>query len=325
MALCKKPIFIKAAKGLVPCGQCFTCRLNLRRKWTFRLLLEHLMHKDNRWITLTYAQEFLPLEYTDLKTGQIFYGHISDRPYSSATLNPRHIELFLMRLRKALFPRKFRYFLCGEYGDQNDRPHYHVCFFGLGSADVPLIKSCWTDPITGLPYGRAKDEGVLGPDSMQYTAGYTMKKMTSNKSDYQSEYLQNRYPEFMRGSKGLGRDAVPKLAKALASESGLDYISKVEDIPRSFSYNGKKWPIDRYIREKILDALHLTDPLKEAGQTRFAKEMRSLSLRAELNPEFSSAGVISPYVLEKQYTAENAQRVLNTETKAKLNMKGRTL
>lgn len=318
MALCKKPIHIKAAKGLIPCGQCFTCRLNLRRKWTFRLLLEHLLHTNNRWITLTYDPEHLPTEYTNLKTGEVFHGHVSSQPYSNSTLCPRDVDLFLMRLRKSIFPRKFRYFLCGEYGDDNGRPHYHVCFFGLGRDDVPAIKLAW-----GL--GRAKDEGALSPHSMQYTAGYTMKKMTSNKSDFQSEYLQNRYPEFMRGSKGLGRGAVSKLVEVLKSESGLDYIERVEDIPRSFSYNGKRWPIDRYIRDKIIEELSLTLDLKEAGQSRFKKEMSALQLRAEINPKFKVAKAISPYVLEQQYLEENAQKILNTETRVKTFQKRRTL
>lgn len=318
MALCKKPIFIKAASGLVPCGQCLPCRLNLRRKWTFRLLLENLLHTNSRWITLTYDPQHLPSEYTDMRTGEIYYGHESHQPYSTSTLAPYDVELFLMRLRKKLFPRRFRYFLCGEYGDDNGRPHYHVCLFGLSVDDVPFIKAAW-----GL--GRAKDEGELGPHSMQYTAGYTMKKMTSNKSDYQSEYLQHRYPEFMRGSKGLGRDAVPQLIKVLSSESGLDYIARAEDIPRHITYLGKKWPIDRYIREKIIETLSLEVDLKELGQERFKKEMSALSIRAELNPKFSGSETITPYVLEKQYLEENAQKILNTETRVKTFIKRRTL
>ena len=39
----------------------------------------------------------------------------------------------------------FSYMLVGEYGEQNHRPHYHVCFYGLEEHIVKEIMLPWQD------------------------------------------------------------------------------------------------------------------------------------------------------------------------------------
>jgi len=67
--------------------------------------------KDNTacFITLTYNDKNLPDDYS---------------------LNKQHFKDFLKRFRKAIEPAKIRYFMCGEYGDDSWRPHYHAIIFG---------------------------------------------------------------------------------------------------------------------------------------------------------------------------------------------------
>ncbi len=316
MALCKFPIHLKQAGGIVPCGQCFTCRLNKARFWTFRLMMEARLHQENWWTTLTYSDDYLPQEYIDPDTGQIFEG-------SPGTLSPRHVELFLKRLRKSLFPTQLRFFLVGEYGESTNRPHYHLCLFGVGEDVIPHIKKCWTDPVSKLPLGM-QDLRSCGPISQQnarYTVGYTLKKLTK----VNDSRLEGRYPEFTRSSKGIGLEFAKRYAASINNPSGLATILATGDIPRSVRYDGRWWPLDRYMRDKILEFLNIKEQLHALGFERYKKEMRSLSHRAELNSNFSSAKEITPYVMEKQYQAETRQQVLNTETRAKLKMKDKPL
>ena len=116
--LCKRPYMYKGVLA-AGCGQCLPCRINRRRKWTYRMLFEAMKHDHSAFITLTYenAPEF----------------------YGVQTLDPEHTKRFIDRLRKRLkrdtslphyFPKKIRYFLVGEYGDESDRPHYHLALFG---------------------------------------------------------------------------------------------------------------------------------------------------------------------------------------------------
>ena len=71
------------------CGQCMPCRINRRRLWTSRLVLESALHVSNLFVTLTYANDFGPINWS---------------------LTPRHITLWLKRLRKML-GYEVRYFV----------------------------------------------------------------------------------------------------------------------------------------------------------------------------------------------------------------------
>lgn len=317
MALCKHPIHLKQAGGLVPCGQCFTCRLNKARFWTFRIMMEARLHEKTLWTTITYNDDFLPKSYFDPNTGQVFEGDTK----GFSTLHPEDVELFLKRVRKKLPPRSFRFFLCGEYGEDNIRPHYHLCVFGHGEEILPLLQRSWTCPVTKKPYGLIDriSHGPITWQNARYTAKYNLKKLT-RKDD---KRLEGRFPEFTRSSKGLGMGFVKRFADALRNSSGYAHILATGDIPRQVRTDGRTWPLDRYLREKILEELGIKNALLQYGQEKFQKEMSALSLRAELNPKFKTAGQITPYVLEKQYIEENRQRVLNTEKRAQLFMKGK--
>ena len=91
------------------CGQCIPCRINRKRLWTHRLMLESFSHSDATFVTLTYDPE----------------------KYSGESLRPEDVTKFLKRLRRKLEPKKLRYYLVGEYGDKTGRPHYHIALFGF--------------------------------------------------------------------------------------------------------------------------------------------------------------------------------------------------
>jgi hypothetical protein len=77
---------------------------------------ESQMHTSNSFVTLTYAPEHLP---------------------SNHSIAKREIQNFFKRLRKRT-GIKLRYFACGEYGEKNNRPHYHAIIFGYDFPDKYL-------------------------------------------------------------------------------------------------------------------------------------------------------------------------------------------
>ena len=56
--LCRKPFSKKGAQ--FGCGQCMACRINRRRIWTHRIMLEALVSPSASFLTLTYNKENLP-------------------------------------------------------------------------------------------------------------------------------------------------------------------------------------------------------------------------------------------------------------------------
>lgn len=96
----------------LPCGRCIGCRLERSRQWAVRMMCESQMHDVSSFVTLTYDEANLP---------------------SDLSVSKRHLQLFFKRLRKAGY--SFRYYACGEYGEDYSRPHYHLCLFGVNFAD----------------------------------------------------------------------------------------------------------------------------------------------------------------------------------------------
>lgn len=200
---------------MLPCGQCLICRITRRRKWTARLLLEHQCHKEACFITLTYGDWSLPPDQC---------------------VSKRELQLFFKRLRKLIDPKQIRYYACGEYGKKFGRPHYHAIIFGLpptkGTYD--LIVNAWQSR------GRI-DVAYCEKNSMQYVAGYVAKKYT--KDDYKEN---NRTPEFALMSRrpALGSGALDYLAQHAFAQNPFDVLSVIE-------YQGKQFPLDRTLREKL--------------------------------------------------------------------------
>lgn len=148
----------------LPCGRCTGCRLERSRQWAVRCLHESQQHQDNCFVTLTINDKHLvPMMGISRDTHQ----------------------KFMKRLRKHT-GQKIRYYMCGEYGEQLQRPHYHYILFGIDFPDKykwrenngniayrsPTLEKIW-------PYGHAEISAV-NFETCAYVARYVMKKITGN-------------------------------------------------------------------------------------------------------------------------------------------------
>lgn len=137
---------------------------------------EAQLHKRNCVITLTYDEVLTPsLVYEDF---QLFMKRLRQQVRR---------EDVLRKLPKDE-RRKVRFYMCGEYGDENGRPHFHSCLFGYAFADtVPWRKA--GDRSTWLYRSRLLERlwphgfstvGDLNLRSAGYVARYCMKKVTGD-------------------------------------------------------------------------------------------------------------------------------------------------
>lgn len=238
--ICKKP-FTRGALTF-GCGQCVSCRINRRRLWASRLLLESYKHGDSAFITLTYDEEHLP---------------------NDLSLRPADVQAWLKRIRKAVEPLRLRFYLVGEYGEETQRPHYHVILFGFRTclrsrtehrlpvccSQCSLVKTTWT-------FGGV-DLGTVTTDSIQYVCGYILKKMTA-KNDIR---LNGRYPEFARMSlrHGIGAGAMSDLAfQMMLNDVALDEVARLDgDVPTYLKEGRKSVLLGRYLRKCLRKELGL--------------------------------------------------------------------
>lgn len=229
---CGYPIILKGrAFG---CGQCISCRINQRRVWTHRLLLEASQYEHNAFVTLTYDEEHYP---------------------EGGSLCPADMRNYLKRLRKKLYPRTFRYFGAGEYGEKSEHPHYHLALFGT--------ETCRRGSTALSRHGRACCEnctlhtetwgkghvylGSLTDQSAAYIVGYVTKKITNPKGE---EELAGRHPEFARMSNrpGLGAGIMDEVASTLMQHRLEDVI---EDVPLVLRHGKKLMPLGKYLRRRL--------------------------------------------------------------------------
>lgn len=182
---------------------------------------EASLYQANCFVTLTYAPEHLPaggnLQYRDF---QLFVKRLrSARRYAFlpsriSGVQPVHAAAFLSEPARAL-----RFFMCGEYGTLNLRPHYHACLFNVDFSDSvisgksaagevflssPTLSKLW-------PFGRAvvQDLNII---TAAYCARYVVDKVTG--PDAEAHY-QGRTPEFCRCSlkPGIGAEWFEKFGE----------------------------------------------------------------------------------------------------------------
>jgi hypothetical protein len=250
MSLCVKPF----AKGIEEygCGNCIPCRVTRRRAWTHRLILESFLHEKCSFVTLTYDDDHLPHSYGEMVQGK----EINRVKSKEETLDPVDLTKFIKNLRKEIHPRKIKYYAVGEYGDQTERPHYHLAIFGMASDEpsqfVQLRKRS-NDPdveIIRRKWGKgAVDVAELNRLTAQYLCGYVTKKMTDKNNEDTKKWLKGRHPEFMHCSNGLGAGAASSIAEICRKH--YQKIVENGDVPNYLKHGNKKMPLDSYMKEQV--------------------------------------------------------------------------
>lgn len=213
--LCISPITLSG--NTFACGQCMSCRINKRRDWVSRLMLEAASSAASFFVTLTYRR----FQYNE---------------NGFPTLDKEHIVLWLKRFRKKFPPKSVRYFVVGEYGDKSGRPHYHGLLYF--SQPVPahvlhlaLVES-WQIGMVHV--------GDVTHESIQYCCGYAVKKWTNEKA------CPNMLPEFSLKSQGLGKFSIAEFQRLAQPDRNGELIVQSE-----YRLNGKLWPLPKYIKRKV--------------------------------------------------------------------------
>lgn len=196
---------------VIPCGNCWSCKLNYSAQWATRIMSEVKESEHNYFVTLTYDDEHLPIAESIEYKENIYH---NDGTWSG-TLWEKDVQTFLNSLRK-YFERKghkgIKYYYCGEYGTETLRPHYHMILM-----NCPLninqfynthvdknFKAHWkSHEIENYWKKGMIDLAEVEWSSAAYVARYCMKKISNNvdKSDY---CKIGKIPEFVRMSRNPG-------------------------------------------------------------------------------------------------------------------------
>lgn len=260
-------------------------------------MLEQLLHQNSAFVTLTYADETLPLTSTGL-----------------ATLESMHLRNWLKLLRNKIAPLRIRFFAVGEYGDVSERPHYHAALFGHptcvrgrtlrrpGHSRPEWEACCDVCRLVGYTWKKGDvDLGTLTPESAQYIAGYVTKKLVGNHPK-----LLGRHPEFGRQSNrpGIGADFMHEVASTLL-EHGLESL---EDVPTQLQHGGRKLPLGSYLTRRLRKLVGHDEKAPQVTLDRIQEELQPLRETA-----FNASRSFKAEVVK-----DGEQKRLNQATRAKI-------
>lgn len=209
-----------AIQCYVPCGKCTACRVNKANEWALRCYHEMQYVEKSCFLTLTYANEYLPENSSVVKSD---------------------VQKFMKRLRKYHLVRS--YMAVGEYGSARRRPHYHLCIFG------------WS-PSNPIPFGRSRSGNMLYNDaelsrlwrfgwavsedcnvlSAAYLARYSKKMIKSDSPLAEEPFcLTSRNIRLSNGAQG-----------AIGAQWLCDFVERNGLNLPYFSVGEKKYPVPRY-------------------------------------------------------------------------------
>lgn len=227
----------------LPCGQCIGCRIDRARDWSLRIGHESKLHGQSWFVTYTYEQMPNPpsLIYSDFQN-------------------------YLKRQRKVSGP--FRFFVCGEYGDLNWRPHWHAIMFGLtlndlqrfgGSDQMPLYTSKTVQNAWGRGFVTI---GGVTPQSANYVARYNLKKVTGDRAKFHYQWID---PET-----GEEHQLTPELCRMSTRPGiGADWYKRFHGDVHTHDYvvrDGAKNPVPRYYDKLSKSQGYELDEIKQQRQ-----------------------------------------------------------
>lgn len=192
----------------LPCGMCIGCRMRRASDWTIRVMHEAQMYDRNCFITLTYGRDSLPPE---------------------SSLCHDDYQKFMKRLRKRTVD-PVRFFMCGEYGPLNLRPHYHACLFGVdfredrvesgkSNSGQPFYDSATLHRLWG--HGRVSVQD-LTRETAGYCARYIMKKQLGRDSDKHYESVDEEGVVHVRKPEYAAMSLKPGIGAAWFDKYGRD-------------------------------------------------------------------------------------------------------
>jgi hypothetical protein len=202
---------------LLPCGHCRACRIAKSREWYVRLWHELSYSDRSIFITLSYADENLPKDFQ---------------------IHKEELQLFIKRLRRRV--PKIKYYGCGEYGDEKQRPHYHAIIFGVDITNHKYYRR-WNHKTnkyalvaTEGPCYDSWDKGevILGfveKDSLRYTTDYIHKKLSGPSAEE-----DGRIQPFSLKSNGLGKQFALDNEEVIRNQQYLTVFGQKLRLPRYY-------------------------------------------------------------------------------------------
>lgn len=326
----------------IPCGRCEECRKVYSRDWSVRCYHESLYHDFNCFITLTIEDaahaRFMKEIERSCKNGTNKYckGCSNGSRYFkypiNYSVNKGIILNFIKKMRDYLYRSyniSVRYFGVAEYGELNDRPHYHLLLFGYDFSRVESFKAEFSKKGVQMyiseelrrlwTYGASYVE-PLNYNACAYVAQYCMKKVKPFDNEPLYDYYYGKVPEFLFMSKGNCQVNRCKFIDSIVSDKN---ISSLRDFKNPYCRNcsktrgglGFQWICDYLFDVKKLGYIVIDS--KKYPIPKYYKNLINLT-DSELYDKLHADNIYYVNELQNEFPDKNSTK--NNETRHKINL-----
>lgn len=268
---------------MIPCGKCIGCRLDYAKEWANRGYLECMTSENNWFITLTYDDEHLNTPEEMTTSDEITFTELQENDWKG-TLWPADLKQFMKNLRQILSREHdhagIKFMAAGEYGEQGERPHFHVILYNCPLPTETFYDSridwkkdvYWKCDIIDRAWGKGIAEvGEANWNTIGYTARYITKKLNGEESEY-FYAAKGQIREFMRTSKR------PAIAREYFDKNMLQIYDN--DKVLIVNKSGCHWQTPPKYFDRLFKEL---DPnrWKEIQGRRINRKVKALQMKAE--------------------------------------------
>ena len=257
---------------------------------------EKQFHYDSMFLTLTFDDDHIfqrdnprSLDHTEFQKfmkrlrKHIWENNIPDKVkqklkfynelYKQNGVTEEDKKRYSKRKKELMEPYQVSYFMCGEYGKLNGRPHYHAIIYGYEPKDMEL----WTvrngeryyisEEIRKLWSVGYHVIGTVTFQSAAYVARYLMKKQYGDSAlhyyaaiDYDTgEIMATRVPEYAKMSlnPALGKKWIHKYYKEAYNNDFVTLDGNKFTLPRYYDKFMKEFDEEKYneIKEKRTETI----------------------------------------------------------------------
>lgn len=238
----------------VPCGKCLVCLSSKRSEWILRLEQEFKFSSGAMFVTLTFDRRHYP---------------------SNGSISKRDIQLYVKRLRKAIFQKdgrvRIRYFAVGEYGGRTGRAHYHILLFNCDSESA--VRSAWCDS-KGVPIGIVHI-GQVTQASIAYCTKYIVQ--TCEVPDMEVRGIEPPF-RLMSRAYGIGGRYLSDAMVAWHRDGAKNYVMR----------DGVKARLPRFYKSKIWYSEKDREAVSKAALLESLQA--ELRMQADLEKKYGSRG-----------------------------------
>lgn len=269
---CNTPLKVKQGKNYitVPCRKCMGCRIQKRNYYSMLARFESFSYYqknlDSSFVTLTYDDDNLPANGSlSIDESKKFVKRLREH-LSRSDFPTRFIQSFGRQIEVP----DFKYYICGEYGEETFRPHYHIILFGVNTFIASdFARRAWSKGNITV--------SALNGARIRYCMKYIDKQFDSDIVPDNSFQVP-----FSTWSKGLGQDFIMDNFESVLKNNGINN-------------GGVITPLNQYYRRLygIESNVNIMD---------LQKEQIELALQKNMNPKKYSEWV--KYNNELRYVRE---------------------